>query len=80
MEKLDVTFKSTMSEHDNCVCDACHDSTTVMKVTMPRTKYFDGELLSTHYNEYWLCARCRSKLVHALDFPNENKEATDEQA
>ena len=70
--KLEVTFKTSMSESEGCVCDACHDTSRVMKVTLPETKFFgNGNELSTEYSEYWLCAPCRTKLVHALDFPDE---------
>jgi len=70
-DKLDVVFESTMSEYENCFCTACHDTARVMKVNLPQTLYFDGNSLSTKYNEYWLCARCRTKLAHALDWPRE---------
>lgn len=72
-DKLDVTFKSKMSKADNCLCDACHDSAMVMKVSLPKTLFHDGNNLSTRYNEYWLCAPCRTKLVHALDWPEEGE-------
>lgn len=72
MEKLNVKFETSMSGSENCTCDACHDVSRVMKVTLPETKFFgNGNRLSTKYTEYWLCAPCRTKLVHALDFPEE---------
>jgi hypothetical protein len=70
-DKLDVTFKTRMSKYDNCICSACHDTSTVMKVSLPNTLFHDGKKLSTRYTEYWLCAKCRTKLTHALDFPEE---------
>ena len=70
-ERLDVVFESTISKHENCLCAACHDTDRVIKVKLPHTLYFDGNGLSTKYNEYWLCARCRTKLAHALDWPRE---------
>lgn len=71
IDKCNVTFKSKMSKQTNCSCDACHDIDRVVKVTLPKTLYFDGNTLSTKYNEYWLCGGCRTKLVHALDFPED---------
>ncbi len=69
--KRDVTFKSKISKSDKCFCSACHDAGWVMKVKLPETLYFDGNKLSTKYSEYWLCAKCRTKLAHALDWPEE---------
>ena len=70
-EKLEVIFKTSMSDGEWCICDACYDVSRVMKVTLPETKFFgNGNGLSTEYSEYWLCAPCRTKLVHALDFPD----------
>jgi hypothetical protein len=71
MEKLNVKFETSMSGSENCTCDACHDVSRVMKVTLPRTKFYDGKKLSAKYEQYWLCAPCRTKLTHALDFPDE---------
>ena len=70
-EKLDVKFSSRMSKFKNCTCDACHNTTMVIKIRFPETKYFDGRGLETRYSEYWLCARCRNKLSDALIFPDE---------
>ena len=70
-DKCDVTFKSKMSKSEYCFCTACHDTGWVMKVTLPETRYFDGNRLTTKYHEYWLCAKCRTKLTHALDWPEE---------
>lgn len=70
----EVEFKSTISESEFCICDACHKKDEVMKLTLPETAYHrngNGQLrqLSTKYREYWLCPSCRRKLVHALDWP-----------
>lgn len=73
-EKADVVFKSKMSISENCFCDACHDTGRVMKIKTPITKYYDGENLSTKYDDYWLCAPCRTKLSHALDWPEDEGE------
>ena len=77
-DKCDVTFKTRMSKSNNCICNACHGTGTVMKITYPDTLYFDGKSLGTKYREYWLCARCRTKLTHALDYPEEVTMNTDE--
>lgn len=71
-EKLEVTFNSKTSKGKGNVCDACHDIGKVIKLTLPKTKYFDHRNLITIYREYWLCAPCRTKLVHALDYPEDN--------
>ena len=70
-DRLDVRFASEMSRAENCFCDACHGTGRVVKLTMPQTLYFDGGTLSTKYHNYWLCAGCRTKLAHALDWPEE---------
>lgn len=71
MDKLDVAFGSEISKFDNCLCTACHATDRVMKIKMPQTLYHDGKRLTTKYYEWWLCARCRTKLSHALDWPKE---------
>ena len=71
IDKCDVNFESRMSSNNNCFCSACHDTARVMKVVMPETLFHDGKKLSTKYREYWLCAGCRTKLSHALDWPKE---------
>ncbi len=68
---LDVDFATQMSSFDNCICDACHDTTTVVKIKLPSTKFHDHINLTTKYSEYWLCGKCRNKLTYALDFPEE---------
>ena len=65
----EVEFTSTISESEFCVCDACHKTGKVMKLTLPETAYYRNGQLSTKYREYWLCPSCRRKLVHALDWP-----------
>ncbi len=69
--KKDVTFETKMSKQTNCTCDACHDIAKVMKIKLPQTLFHDGKGLSTKYSNYWLCASCRTKLSHALDWPEE---------
>lgn len=70
-DKCDVTFKTKMSQHPHYHCDACYDIARVMKVTLQQTRCFDGKTLSAQYSEYWICDTCRTKLVHALDFPED---------
>ena len=64
-------FKSEMSAADNCLCSACHEAGKVIKLELPETRYYDGENLSTKYRGYWLCAKCRGELAHALEKPSE---------
>lgn len=70
-DKTNVKFKTKMSKSEYCTCSACHGIAMVMKIILPETLYFDGGPLTTKYREYWLCAKCRTKLTHALDFPEE---------
>lgn len=70
-EKLEVNFDSRMSESDGCICDACHNVSRVIEVTLPTTKFFDGEKLSTKYEQYWLCEKCHQKLLNVLLDPAE---------
>ncbi len=72
LDKLEVSFKATTSEFDNCICSACHATERVVKVILPRTLYYDGKNLSTKYDRYWLCESCRIKLINALNFQEEN--------
>ena len=74
LDSLDVEFKTSMSKADNCICNACHGTGTVMKLTYPTTLYYDGKHLSTKYHEFWLCAKCRTKLSFALDWPDDTNE------
>lgn len=68
-EKLNVKFSAHMSEKNNCICDACHDTGNVMKLKLPYTCYYDGNKLSTKHQEYWLCGRCRRNLRLTMDWP-----------
>ena len=70
-DKHKVIFKTIISERDDCFCTACGNKDTVMKVSLPYTRCYDGKTLSTKYKEYWICAPCRTKLVHALDYPQD---------
>ena len=74
LKSLDVEFKTSMSKADNCICNSCHAEGTVMKLTYPKTMYHDGKHLSTKYQEFWLCAKCREKLSFALDWPDDTYE------
>ena len=65
--KQGAVFASKISEHDNCLCSACHDTGRVMKVKLPKTLFHDGKKLSTKYSEYWLCDRCKRNLSDALE-------------
>ena len=65
-EFAEVEFKSTISESEFCICDACHKTGEVMKLTLPETAYHRNGQLSTKYREYWLCSVCEEKLMSAL--------------
>lgn len=71
-ERRTVLFQSTISDHDYCLCDACHGIGYVVKLKLPTTKYFDGSHLSTKHESYWLCRDCRNKLVMALEWGEED--------
>ena len=64
-----IKFTSKMSKSEYCACTACCDIGRVMKVSLPTTLCHDMKNLSTKYSEYWLCAKCRAKLSHALAWP-----------
>ena len=68
LERKNVRFKSVPSTADNCICNACHGTGQVMKLSLPETRYFDGKHLTTKYNPYWVCRSCRDKLVKALEW------------
>ena len=68
----DVKFEAKVSRAENCLCTACHKTDRVIKVRLPETLYHDGGFnLSTRYQDYWLCAQCRTNLAHALDWPTD---------
>jgi len=67
-----VEFRTHVPLSDNHSCCSCKNIGHVMKIKMPRTRYFNGPDLETKYFEYWLCALCRIKLAHALDYPGED--------
>lgn len=71
MKTLDVEFQGMINRAANCICDACHAVSQAVMLKLPTTKYFDGNGLSTRYENYWLCAKCRARLVKALDWPDE---------
>lgn len=58
----DVKFSARMSETSGCLCNACHNSGRVIKITYP-----DAKGLSTRYREMWLCESCYEKLMTALE-------------
>ena len=78
-DKLDVIFPSVMSRASNCICDACHDTGKAVKLKLPTTLYFDGNGLTTKYQNYWLCDKCVAKLDYALRYPKDegSKEGTE---
>ena len=72
-ERKTVFFESTISDHNYCMCDACHGIGYVVKLELPRTRYYDGSHLSVKYHTYWLCRDCRDKLVKALEWGAEDE-------
>ena len=63
-----VKFQSELSTYDNCICNACHHIGHVIKLVVPETTYNNGGKLTTKYRPFWLCRRCRDKLVKALEW------------
>lgn len=61
-------FGSVISPANNCICDACHATGKVIKLVLPETKYIKGKILGTKHTPYWLCRKCRDKLVKALEW------------
>ena len=66
-----VRFGAMMSRYDNCTCDACHAIESVMKLTLPYTKYHGGGKLTTKTKAYWLCCSCYRQLEQAMLMPQE---------
>ncbi len=69
----DVKFTSILTKSKCNVCDSCKKISSVIKLKLPETKYFDGKIISTKYSEYWLCMECKTKLLFALEHPKEEK-------
>ena len=44
----DVEFCAHISEQNNCVCSGCRKTGTVLKLTVPETKYNDGKPVSLY--------------------------------
>lgn len=74
MDKCDVEFPSTVSEHSSCLCDCCHGTGKVVKLRVPGTYYYDGRYLSTRYHSLWVCRECAGKLIEALKKLTEAKD------
>lgn len=72
LEHLNVKFEAHISEGNNCICNACHNGGSVMKVKLPDTRYHDRKKLSTKYREYWLCCKCKTKLRWVMDWPDDS--------
>ena len=67
-EYLPVKFTGTLSTADNCLCNACHYGGYVVKLEIPETSYTNSGKLKTKYRAFWLCRKCRDKLVKALEW------------
>lgn len=65
---VDVNFFALKSQYNNCICSACHNGATVLKLQLPTTLYEPPEYkrLKTQYREYWLCGNCLNKLRKAI--------------
>lgn len=63
----DVEFRTHISEQNNCVCSGCRKTGTVLKLTVPETKYNDGKHLSTKYHGYWMYVDCVVKVARCFD-------------
>ncbi len=69
---LAVVFEGELSKADNCICEACHYTSYVLKLVIPETHYTNGCKLKTKYRPYWLCRKCRDKLLKALEWRAED--------
>jgi len=67
MPEKGANFTAINSKHDNCICAACHDTSRVMKIRLPKKLFYDSKNLSTKYSEYWLCDQCKRNLQDALE-------------
>ncbi len=70
-EKLEVEFKSKLSNYTNCRCNGCNGVSEVIKLELPNTCYRIDGILKTTYDNYWLCRKCRDKLAKALEWGEE---------
>ena len=62
---LKVEFRTHSPRYDS-VCSACHVKGPVVAILLPETKYFQQGKLKTIHRCYWLCKKCRKKLIKAL--------------
>lgn len=66
-DKRHVEFHAYLSDSDRCKCDTCFDTTTVVKINYPITKYHDGQNITTIHKHIWLCKECATKLIDAIE-------------
>ena len=61
---------SERSEYNNCMCDFCHNVTSVVKLHYQKTGYYlqkDGKRpLSQKECQVWICDDCRNKIIDCL--------------
>lgn len=67
MSKALVGFSAYRSKSNYCICSACFDTTAVVKIRYPQTRFYDYKTLSTQYREIWFCEDCAKKLVSAIE-------------
>ena len=63
---IPANIKAERSEYNNCICEMCHGTGYVTKISYPITLYHDGKKLSQKKHSIWLCDECRDKLMKAL--------------
>lgn len=66
-DKRQVKFNAYLSNSEKCICDACFDVTTVVKIDYPITKYHDGQNITTIHKNVWLCKECAIKLIDTIE-------------
>lgn len=64
---VNAKFSGVVGEK-GCVCDGCHEIGSVLKISCPRTSYLSrfSTILTTQFQEYWLCEKCKGKLLNVL--------------
>lgn len=74
-KQKEVKFDAKISDSTLCVCDACHATEKVVKLSLPYTKFYNGEL-ETRPRAYWLCHSCYHKLEQAMLYCENEEDNT----
>lgn len=65
-----VNFFTHLTNESGCRCSACMAAGPVIEIVFPHTLYTKDGRLITRYEATALCASCKKKLAHALEWPD----------